>query len=237
MSPGSFYTGVSPSPSKLPPSDQASANKENQDPLSFLHEKTAREKEEEEEAEAENPSATATSKHFGGEGGAASGGGVRARVAPALSGGLRKRFRSPLSVIRSATNNNNSNGSASGGDNVSNKKSDSINSDPTDPSWRSEYACPRLDAAYALAGSSRDVKTITPGASGSGRLKRRRTLGLGCLAPKGLIRGLDGIAPSGAGASCRLGASEGPLGRRSQSLGGGEYMFLFFVFFLVDFCV
>lgn len=210
MSPGTFYAGVSPSP---PATNAFDDDKENQDPsLQPDNVPSA--------AETETETA-ATSKHFGGAGGEKA-----PAPAPAPSG-LRKRFRPPLAGARSAA------GSAPrrgrGGDDVGGGQNGDRDSDP----WGEGFAYPRLgidgDAGTAAMGVVTGGRTgNTDG--GSTRLKRRRTLGLGSLAPKGLIRGLDGVASSGTARG--LGAAGGGPGRRSKSL-GGERLFFFACYFLL----
>lgn len=80
-------------------------------------------------------------------------------------------------------------------------------------SWGAEYACPREGAESNNSGSLED-----------GHLKRRKTLGVGSLAPKEIIRGLAGVASGGW--SGGLGRGVG-LCRRSKSVGGEDILYFF----------
>lgn len=197
VSPGSFYEGISPGP---PTPASASEDKENQYSSNIDKEEASK--------EAATEAAAATSKHFGAGAGPAGSG----AVTPAPLSGLRRRFRPPLAAVGSSTVGNLRRGEGGracrgGGGAENNGRHD------PDP-WGADYAYPRLDAQPSPGESAApwgDDGGGGSGASGS-RLKRRRTLGLGSMAQKGLIRSLGGVA-SGRG-------SGGLVGRRSKSLGG-----------------
>lgn len=187
VSPASFYAGVSPPP---PPSPNFASysedDKENRDPL-LPHERL----------KAEDGEEPGTSKHFGGGGGRGGGRGGGLRAMSARSDvQRRKRFRSPLGSLAAPVTDRSSAASVPEGG-VGGRY-------PGFDPWGATNAHPRLDAhgeaegvSAAAAGCSSGDGSGGDGNSGSGggsRLKRRRTLGVGSLAPRGLIRGLDGGA-------------------------------------------
>lgn len=212
MSPASFYAGVSSSPP--PPPNFASDsedNKENRDPL-LPHERLKAE-------DGEDPG---TSKHFGGGGGRGGGRGGGLRSMSARSDvQRRKRFRSPLGSLAAPVTDRPSAASVPEGG--------AGGRDPGFDPWGATYAHPRLDAHEQAEGvstaatgcsSGGDGGSGGDGSSGGGggsRLKRRRTLGVGSLAPRGLIRGLDGGA---LGLRGKAGADGAESFQRSKSLGG-----------------
>lgn len=231
VSPGSFYTGASESPSSPPATSGGTTSgdvgttardgKENQAPLSPRDDG---------EPPDEANDLPPTSKFFGGGGGGGGGdnGGDNATVGgKGLSlrqSGLRRRFRPPHAAPRCAASaaaasrscSTLGRGRGSNGGGEANQDDEMGEADP----WGAEYAYPRLDASRVTAGG--DQRPFAAGKSGSAsaapsfggggrRLKRRRTLGVGSLVPSGMIRGLEGAEVRGLG---------GP-GRRSKSLGGG----------------
>lgn len=206
VSPGSFYDGVS-----SPETAQSSAedNKENQDP-SLLGKPN-----ELAEAAPAASAASATSKHFGGNRGAIS-------SAPS---GLRRRFRRPLALVSVSSSNTSATtgigacSSGGGGGRVGDRDYNP---------WGAEHTYSRLDvkpesgglaaAGGAGRGGGGDGGGGTSGVTGGAgsRLKRRRTLGLGSVASKGLTRVLDG-------GMLGRGGGGGGTGPRSKSLGGKIY--------------
>lgn len=201
VSPGSFYGGLSP-----PAAVHSSEDKENQDPLLLGKEK----KLEVAPAAAAAAPAVSTSKHFGGG---------RAAVSSAPSG-LRRRFRPPLAVVSDTSRRSATPGAAGaccgGGGRFGGRDSDA---------WATEHTYSRLGVqpeSKALAAGGRGVGGGGAGGviSGAGSLlKRRRTLGLGSVASKGLIRGLDG-------GMLERGSEVGGTGPRSKSLSGKGFFFI-----------
>lgn len=163
------------------------------------------------------PTATSKSKHFGsshddGLREQASGKAFRRRGAA----GLRKRFRPPLSTAAGP----NASGPAQravGTESNGRQASSGQRSWETDFTYQSHPADQR-----GSGGEDRSKERISAGgsnSSGGSRLKRRRTLGLGSLAPMGLLRSLDGnsMVARGSGKLARGGED---VCRRSKSLGG-----------------
>jgi len=199
--------------------------KENRDPLSSLPGGEPPEEQEENRL-------LATSKFFGGGGG---GDGSSGKVPPARPSGLRRRFRPPITTARRAAaagapgesslhrdrgsgrGSGGGGGGGVGGGGGGGEASESDDTGDHSNPWGADYAYPRLDVSSDRAVRDGEAAATGGGRSGSGiaaggrRLKRRRTLGLGSLAPGGMLRGLEGVAGSGTAA--------GPA-RRSKSLGG-----------------
>lgn len=238
MSPDGFYGGFSPSPTRPSPQKASIApeeedpseedpEKENRDPLLSLSPAADKNT---------SPHEAGTSKHFlggNGSGGAgssgASGGGVRrlsrGKRAVSSAAGLRRRFRSPLAAPSSASR---ATGAADGGKVGEAAKStggcpasgdgddcgNNIGTTQTNP-WEADFLFSARTGTRSLESTaladSGDGACVGGGGGGRG-LKRRRTLGVGSLAPKGLLRGLDGVAVAGGGLAAR----------RSKSLGGEE---------------
>lgn len=164
----------------------------------------------------------ATSKHFLG----GSGGGRHA--APARAAGLRRHFRAPPAkpgatggastpgCVRDGLGDMRRDGADQG--------STSSNCDPPVKPWGAEYALclPGNETENSAAGAREGAGGVDNAGGGSRGLKRRRTLGVGSVAPKGLIRGLDRAISAGTGSRMLSKGSgdEGKPGRRSISLGG-----------------
>lgn len=231
MSPDGFYGDFSPSPQKAlitPEAEDPSegdAEKENRDPsLPSAADKQT------------SPHETGTSKHFFGGSGGSGGGGAssggsrrlsRGKRAVSSAAGLRKRFRSPLvdpsSASRAAgATSGGKLGEASkstggcpasgGGGGGSDDCGNNIGIAQTNP-WKADFLFSARTGTRSLESAalaeSGDGASVGGGGDGRG-LKRRRTLGVGSVAPKGLLRGLDGVAAAGGGLAAR----------RSKSLGG-----------------
>ena len=114
--------------------------------------------------------------------------------------GLRRRSLRPLIGDRATTGFTSSFSNGDLGEGVGGDRPGGV----ANP-WEAEYASSRQQADHSggsLVGS---------------RLKRRKTLGLGSLTPKGVIRGLSGVASGDCNGSVKTGVG---FVRRSKSLGG-----------------
>lgn len=165
--------------------------------------------------------------------------------------GLRRSFRSPLiATSTSSSGPTNCQGTSTetanaprdfqargsrGGDNGDDGgggdgKSGLAHANP----WEAAFACPTQTGRYPSKSTTGAANSIKAGFSdvGGGRsagacgfggkdLKRRRTLGVGTLAPRGLLRGLNGVSIPGRG------STRGIEARRSKNLRGKTWRMLF----------
>lgn len=200
VSPDGFYGGCSPSPSPTAPcTEEVSGIEGNFDPT--LSEKPDLQLE-------ERPAEDAvTSKHFTGEA-------EKGATHPKFTG-LRRRVRPHVAQISGA-------GLERGGDlEMLHSEGDRHShqrgreSDRDIRSWEAGFAYrdsvnkPAI-AAGAASASSCDGR----------RIKRRRTLGVGSLARRGFIRGLERVAVGNGDNMLGGAGGKGELSRRSRSLGG-----------------